>query len=575
MPFSPLSPGVYVTEVDLTTSVPAVSVSTGGHSGIFQWGPALKVTSINNEKQLVTRFGDPDNNTAASFFSCASFLAYSNALQVARAGGTGTNNATSNAATNVVINNEDDYFNNLFSTYVVGNPWTARYPGALGNSLKVVAWTSNAAWVADATNANSPNFIFANQFPFGPNTSPWLTNISGGANTGDELHVIVIDAGGRFTGQANTVLEKYQGLSRLQDSATPLGANNFYHTVLFNKSSYIYSTGIPSSNANGWNIPSSAFVASNSANEGAANVFTLAGGKDGTITTANLQTAWTLFANVEQVDVGLLFTADAGNTLQSFVVQSVAQVRKDAVAFISPPLANTQDVTGQATSIANYANQLNARSSYAVMDSGYKYMYDKYNDAYRWIPLNADIAGLCAQTDNLRDPWWSPAGLQRGTIKNSVKLAYNPGKADRDTLYSAGVNPVVSFPGQGTILFGDKTFLNYASAFDHINVRRLFIVLEKAISQASRTSLFEFNDAFTRSQFTNLITPFLTTVKGRRGITDFKVVCDQTNNTPFIINSNQFVGDIYIVPNFSINFIQLNFVAVQNGVNFNTIIGQF
>lgn len=575
MPFNPLSPGVYVSEVDLTTSVPAVSVSTGGHAGIFQWGPVLKVTSVNTEKQLNARFGEPDNNTATSFFSCASFLAYSNALQLVRAGGTGTNNATSNASTAVVINNEDNYFNNLYSTFVTGNPWTARYPGALGNSLKVVAWTSNAAWQADSTNANSPNHIFASQFPFGPNTSPWLSGISNNAFTGDELHLVVVDANGQFTGTANTILERYQGLSRITDSKTPLGANNFYRTVLFNQSLYIYNTGIPSPNANGWNVPSSAWVASNTVNENSTNVFSLSGGTDGTITTANLQTAWGLFANVEQVDVGLLFTADAGSTLQSYVVQNIAQTRGDCVAFMSPPLANTQDITGPGASIANYANGLNARSSYAVMDSGWKYMYDKYNDAYRWIPLNGDIAGLCAQTDNLRDPWWSPAGLQRGIVKNAVKLAYNPGKPDRDTLYAAGVNPVVTFPGQGTLLFGDKTFLNYASAFSHINVRRLFIVLEKAISQASKTSLFEFNDTFTRAQFVNLVTPFLTTVKGRRGITDFRVVCDTSNNPPAIVNANQFVGDIYIVPNFSINFIQLNFVAVQNGVNFNTIIGQF
>jgi hypothetical protein len=572
MPFNPLSPGVYTSEIDLTTSVPSVSVSTGGYSGTFNWGPALKVTAIATEVQLASTFGSPDNNTAASFFSCSSFLAYSNALQLVRASGSGANNATANGS-GAVINNEDDYFNNWFSTVVTGNPWTARYLGADGNSLKVIAWASNTAWQADASNANSPNYTFANQFPFGPNTSPWLTNVSNGAKTGDELHIIVIDANGVFTGIANTVLEKYQGLSRLTDSSTPLGANNYYRSVLFNQSKYIYNTGIPAANANGWGIPSSAWVASN--NESIANAFQLSGGKDGNVTTANLQTGWGLFANVEQVDVGLLFTADAGNTLQSFVIQNVAQVRKDAVAFISPPLANTQDITGQAASITNYANQLNARSSYAVMDSGWKYMYDKYNDTYRWIPLNADIAGLCAQTDNLRDPWWSPAGLQRGVIKNSVKLAYNPGKPDRDVLYASGVNPVVSQKGKGTYLKGDKTFLNFASAFDHINVRRLFIVLEKAISNASEASLFEFNDQFTRAQFVNLVTPFLTTVKGRRGITSFKVVCDQTNNTPAVINANQFVGSIFIVPNYSINYIQLNFIAVQNGVSFSTIVGQF
>ena len=247
------------------------------------------------------------------------------------------------------------------------------------------------------------------------------------------------------------------------------------------------------------------------------------------------------------------------------------------MAFVSPPLANTQDVvTGQATSIASYAtNVLNTYSSYGVMDSGYKYMYDKYNDVYRWVPLNGDVAGLCAYTDQVRAPWWSPAGLTRGTIKNSIKLAFNPTKADRDTLYQAGVNPVVSFPGQGTILFGDKTLLNRPSAFDRINVRRLFIVMEQTISKAAQSSLFEFNDSFTRAQFVNLVTPFLRTVQSQRGIYAYKVVCDTTNNTPQVIDANQFVGSIYVQPARSVNFIQLNFIAVQTGVSFTEVVGQF
>ena len=224
--------------------------------------------------------------------------------------------------------------------------------------------------------------------------------------------------------------------------------------------------------------------------------------------------------------------------------------------------------------MVSFRNNLRS-TSYAVMDSGYKYMYDRYNDLYRWIPLNGDVAGLCVRTDNTNDPWWSPAGLNRGQIKNLVKLAYNPRKADRDTLYKAGINPVVTFPGQGTILFGDKTLLNKPSAFDRINVRRLFIVLEKAIATASKFTLFEFNDAFTRAQFKSLVVPYLREVQGRRGITDFLVVCDDTNNTPDIIDRNEFVGDIYIKPARSINFIQLNFVAVRTGVAFSEVVGQF
>ena len=209
------------------------------------------------------------------------------------------------------------------------------------------------------------------------------------------------------------------------------------------------------------------------------------------------------------------------------------------------------------------------------MDSGYKYQYDKFNDVYSNVPLNGDTAGLMARTDNVRDPWYSPAGFNRGNVKNVTRLTYNPRKADRDQLYKSGVNPVVTFPGQGTVLFGDKTLLAKPSAFDRINVRRLFIVLEKAISTAAKFTLFEFNDAFTRAQFRNLVEPFLRDVQGRRGIFDFRVVCDETNNTPEVIDRNEFIGDIYIKPARSINFIQLNFIAVRTGVEFEEVVGQF
>ncbi len=572
MPFQ-VSPGVKTSEIDLTTGIPAVSVSTGALAGTFQWGPALKITSVVSEVDLNNKFLDPDNNTAASFFTGANFLAYSSDLRVARAAGSNTKNATANGA-GAVINNEDDYFNNDYNLVVAGNPFTARYPGAVGNSLEVIVWANSAVWTANAGNTSDPLYSFANLFDYAPGTSPYVQKVSNGAVSGDELHVLVVDKNGAFTGQANTVLERYQGLSRLIDALTPTGSSNYYHEVLWGSSRYIYNTGHPVANVTGWGTTIGTYPTF--VNDASANVSTLSGGADGVVTAANTETALALFNNTEQVDISLLMTADAGNVLQSYAISSVAEVRKDCVVFCSPPLANTQDVTGPATSIANYVNNgAVTRSSYAVFDSGWKYQYDKYNDLYRWVPLNGDIAGLCARTDNVRDPWWSPAGLQRGVIKNSIKLAFNPSQTDRDTLYKSGVNPVVSFPGEGTLLFGDKTFLNYASAFDRINVRRLFIVLEKAISKASRASLFEFNDTFTRAQFVNLVTPFLRTVKGRRGVTDFKVVCDTTNNTPDIIDANQFVGDIYIKPARSINFIQLNFVAVRTGVSFSEIVGQF
>ena len=253
----------------------------------------------------------------------------------------------------------------------------------------------------------------------------------------------------------------------------------------------------------------------------------------------------------------------------------IANDRKDCVAFISPARADVVGVANAVTQTQNvvgFADGLPS-SSYAVIDSGYKYMYDRYNDVYRFVPLNGDIAGLCARTDSIADAWFSPGGLNRGQIRGAVKLAFNPNQAQRDELYKSRVNPVVSFPGQGTVLFGDKTASSKPSAFDRINVRRLFIVLEKAISTAAKFQLFEFNDEFTRAQFRNLVEPFLRDVQGRRGLTDFSVVCDDSNNTSDVIDRNEFRADIFVKPARSINFIQLNFVATRTGVAFSEVAG--
>ena len=284
--------------------------------------------------------------------------------------------------------------------------------------------------------------------------------------------------------------------------------------------------------------------------------------------------AYDLFANGDEVDVSLLLTGSANSTVQGYV-GNIAITRKDCIAFVSPPkTAVVNNAGSESSAVISFRDSLTS-SSYAVIDSGYKYQFDKYNNVYRWVPLNGDVAGLCARTDQERDPWFSPGGLNRGVLRNVVKLAWNPTKANRDDMYVKGINPVVSFPGEGTILFGDKTMLSKPSVFDRINVRRLFIVLEKSIARAARSTMFEFNDQFTRAQFVNLVEPFLRDVQGRRGITDFRVVCDTTNNTSQVIDSNQFVGDIYIKPARSINFIQLNFVAVRTGVDFTEVVGKF
>ena len=311
------------------------------------------------------------------------------------------------------------------------------------------------------------------------------------------------------------------------------------------------------------------------------------GGRDGlTESDGNvsaLAAAYDLFADASSVDVSLILAGKTaggtnGEQLANYLIDNIADNRKDCVVFVSPDRSDVVGATGvdgqQASNIVTFRQSVR-NSSYAFIDSGYKYQYDKYNDIYRYIPLNGDIAGLTARSDNLRDPWFSPAGYNRGQIKNLVKLAYSPSKTDQDLLYKNDVNPVITQPGKGTILFGDKTALGKSSAFNRINVRRLFIVLEKTIANAADSTLFEFNDEFTRAQFRNLVEPFLRDVQGRRGIYDFRVVCDETNNTAEVIDSNRFVGDIYIKPAKSINFIQLNFVAVRSGVEFTEVVGQF
>jgi hypothetical protein len=331
-------------------------------------------------------------------------------------------------------------------------------------------------------------------------------------------------------------------------------------------------------------------VASASNNTPLAISFALGtdGPDEANVPLGTVASAYDLFASAEDVDISLVIqgkpiggtTSVGGYTVSNFqlanyIIDNICETRKDCIALISPEIDTVLNNFGdEALTLKAWRGALRD-SSYAVLDSGYKYQYDRYNDLYRWIPLNGDIAGLCVRTDNTNDAWWSPAGFNRGQIKNIVKLAWSPRKSERDVLYVNGVNPVVTFPGQGTLLYGDKTLLSKPSAFDRINVRRLFIVLEKAISTAAKYSLFEFNDAFTRSQFKNLVNPYLRTIQGRRGITDYKVICDETNNTPQIVDTNQFVGDIYIKPARSINFIQLNFVAVGTGVQFSEVVGKF
>lgn len=438
---------------------------------------------------------------------------------------------------------------------------------------------------AYSSNTVSRYWEFFNVTGTAPGQSDFV-RFSGNTAANDEMHLVVVDDKGLFTGTPGTVLEVYKGLSRATDSKNNDGSSNYYKETINQNSAYIWWANdrpiAPSATA--------AKVASSTAIAPANYSLTL--GSDGydetTAPLSVLGSAYDLFASVEDVDISLVLQGRPsggtsvvnGTTVQNFqlanyIIDNICEIRKDCVALISPDKNLVLNAFGsQATNLVAWRGAVH-NSSYAVMDTGYKYMYDRYNDLFRWVPLNGDIAGLCVRTDHTNDAWWAPAGFNRGQIKNLVKLAYNPKKSERDVLYPAGINPVVTFPGQGTILYGDKTLQAKPSAFDRINVRRLFIVLEKAISISAKYTLFEFNDAFTRAQFKNLITPYLRTIQGRRGITDFLVVCDDTNNTAQIIDSNQFVGDIYIKPARSINFIQLNFVAVGTGVQFSEVVGQF
>jgi len=697
MPFQ-VSPGVNVSEIDLTTIVPAVSTTEGAIAGVFRWGPIGKAILVDSEDKLAARFGKPDSTNPETFFTAANFLAYGNKLYVSRAanttdttGVTGVLTAVANTgayANTILIKNDDDY--DLLSNPDTDVLYAAKYPGALGNSLKVSVcdsvnaygsnlnmFLSNSTLVSDSTKISNAGILFtvgsnqatifigntagfwgnadssaavqgaldiviSNTFIVGsilqagnatigtqglritsianaayaagnttavfnldanytlstnyysntivrnweyynavdkaPGTSVY-TKKFGNSSAVDEVHVVVADEDGKFTGVPGTILETFRGLSRATDAKTEDGATLYYKEVLNQNSNYIWWI-----NHRSGAIGNTAVNIVNSTNSKPVTL-SFVTGSDGatesTVAIGDLTRGYDLFKSAEDIDVSLILqgkSRGASNTAQlaNYLIDNIAESRKDCVVFISPDKDDVVNNVGktEVTDVVGFRNALTS-TSYAVMDSGYKYQYDKYNDVYRYIPLNGDIAGLAVRTDNVRDPWYSPAGFNRGQIKNIIKLAYNPAKADRDILYKSDVNPVCIFPGQGTVLFGDKTVLGKPSAFDRINVRRLFIVLEKAIATAAKFTLFEFNDDFTRAQFRNLVEPFLRDVQGRRGIYDFKVVCDETNNTGDVIDRNEFIGDIYVKPARSINFIQLNFVAVRTGVEFSEVVGNF
>jgi phage tail sheath protein FI len=402
-----------------------------------------------------------------------------------------------------------------------------------------------------------------------PGTSTYVSTRSG---SGDEIHVVVVDEDGGVSGVPGTVLETYSKVSKASDAKTPQGDINYYPTVIQNKSNYIFWMDHNTSGTNWGNAASgTTYTAVNTPSSES-----LSGGANGsTVTDGQLKSAYEKFADADTVDVGLIIAGPSGSSTHVDNLITIAEDRKDAIVFASPQRSDVVNISNSNTQKDNVIDFFSSvrSSSYVVFDSGYKYCYDRYNDVYRFVPLNGDIAGLAARTDIIADSWYSPAGFNRGVIRGAAKLAFNPTKSQRDELYPKRINPVATFPGQGTVLFGDKTGLSSPSAFDRINVRRLFITLEKAISTASKFQLFEFNDEFTRANFRNIVEPFLREVQGRRGITDFLVVCDETNNTGEVIDRNEFIAEIFIKPARSINFITLQFIATRTGVSFEEVAG--
>ena len=657
-----VSPGVLVTEKDLTNVIPAVSTTSGAIVITAAKGPVSEITSISSEQELVEVFGKPNSSNFEEWFTASNFLGYGNNLKIVRPETGMVNAAVSGTA--VIIRNTSHYLTSFSDGSGSVGAYAAREPGILGNSLRVSKCSNSTAFGPQSTGAAGTGavndasaavgdtaitvddgtlFQVGDLLEFGDTSvftavpsghyykitaisTHLLTvarfNISTGAtesgglrhavvdnalikrhweyyfnftnaptttddvsNAGgslDELHIVVSDEDGAITGTAGTILETFEGVSQASDAKTPQGNSNYYADVLYQKSEYVYwmdhettlgDAGELKASNTFDQVGSSAFAVFN---------YSLANGTDDyAATQGEITLAYDLFSDAESVDISLLMCgpsqtgADATGDTKATAIMDIATTRKDCVAFISPARADVVDITSgiiQTANVKSFAEGLPS-SSYAVIDSGYKYMYDKYNDVYRFVPLNGDTAGLCARTDNIADAWFSPGGFNRGQIRGAVKLAFNPNQLQRDELYRARVNPVVAFPGQGTVLFGDKTAQLKPSAFDRINVRRLFIVLEKAISTASKFQLFEFNDEFTRAQFRNLVEPFLRDVQGRRGVTDFSVVCDDTNNTGDVIDRNEFRADIFIKPARSINFIQLNFVATRSGVAFSEVAG--
>jgi phage tail sheath protein FI len=613
-----VSPSVIVREVDATAVIPAVATPPAAIAGVFRWGPTNERILITSEDELASRFGKPFANTTwqnhETFFTAADFLSYSNALYVTRV----VSDSAAAATSTYFSAKHAGALGNSLEVAVVSSASFSDTLAAIGDATGIFTFNSNtvnlsledeittALQVDDIVRIGNPTIgyqdLVVTEFTDDEaNTSPFTYTVEfknrytlteqdmaslslerrwgygdrvGAAPSNNTLvHISVIDKLGTISGIVGSVLELYENVSVSSSAKLPDGTTNYYVDVIANRSAYIKAIGTDA--ALGDNTPSAALTGTFTSPIYGA----LSGGSDGdgeaAIPLGKIALGYDLYKDPNEVDISALLTGKSSSSnLANYLTQNIAESRKDCVVYASPTYANVvtpANPTDKMNNAIAFRNSCTS-SSYLVIDTGYKYRYDKYNDAYRWVPLNGDIAGLAARIE----PWESPAGYKRGVIKNVVKLAFNPNKSQRDQLYGSDINPVISQVGQGVLLFGDKTALGTAtgSAFTRINVRRLFITVEKAIATVAASFLFDFNDEFTQTQFKNLVEPFLRDIQGRRGIIDFRVVSDATVNTPDVIDRNIFRGNIFIKPARSINVIELTFVATRTGVEFDEIVGQ-
>ena len=567
------SPAIVVKEVDLTGVVPNVQTSTGAIVGDFNWGPVEQATLVSNESTLVSTFGAPDSDNTVDFHSAAYFLRYSNSLQVVRAVTSAAKNAyDANASAVPTVKNRDDWDTQLSARDSDAHTFIAKYPGDLGNSLQVKLLQADSA---DATTKFDADATFVANFDGAPGTSTYATGVGA---TSDEIHVMVVDQDGLISGTQGEVLETFPYLSVAKNAKSADGSTNFVRDVINNASAYVWMAG--EGDASMFSVLAGTDAASGTEfgfKDGVKSISLAAGVNSGTLTTTEFATGHDKFEDVDTIEVDMLIAPGMSSrsdqtTVVNDLVATAQSTRKDCVVVASPARSDIVNSTTQNANAITTAKTF-TNSSYLFCDNNYLKVYDKYNDMYIQIPAASSTAGLMAATDAVAAPWFSPAGPRRGQYLGITALNYSPTKAERDSLYKSGVNPISNIPGQGVLLFGDKTKLARPSAFDRINVRRLFLGIERAIAIAARNVMFEFNDEFTRAEFTNIVEPFLREIQGRRGITDFRVVCDDTNNTAAVIDRNEFIANIFIKPARSINYVTLNFVAVRTGVDFEEVVG--